>query len=90
MEEIFQKVREGKYNLIGFSPVRVLLGEDLWFMNRIYEESCKSGVSALFIAGGNEATFNHQILFEMMPWLDLCVIGLGEPFIEQFLNIIIE
>ena len=86
LDELFSKVRNGGYDIIGFSPIRVLMGEDLYFMTRVYEECVAANKNTLFLAGGNEASLNSTTLFETMPWLHFCVSGLGEPVFEMIVT----
>ncbi|MBN1526020.1 MAG: radical SAM protein [Candidatus Omnitrophica bacterium] len=86
LPELLSQVESGGYHIIGFSPVRVLMGEDLIFMNQVYERAVAFGKRPLFLAGGNEASTDGRLLFQMMPWLDYCVWGVGEPVMEKFIG----
>jgi hypothetical protein len=86
LPSLFSTIRSRGYHVIGISPIRVLLGEDLFFMEQVYHEALASGTRPLFIAGGNEASTNSRTLFEVMPWLDLCAYGLGEPVLREVIK----
>jgi radical SAM superfamily enzyme YgiQ (UPF0313 family) len=86
LDQLFANVRQQAYDIVGFSPVRLLLGEDLFFMNEIYKCLCATGKRPLFLAGGNEASNNSEVLLSAMPWLDFCIWGLGEPFLRYLLK----
>lgn len=86
LDSILGKIREEDYDIFGFSPIRVLLGEDLVFMDLVHEAAAKSDKRPLFIAGGNEAAINNKVMFGTMPWLDFCVHGYGEPALSRIIN----
>jgi len=90
LEELFDALEQGNYDFIGFSPIRVLLGEDLLFMNKVHEVTSKGSKKPIYIAGGNEASMNSKVVFESMPWLDFGISGLGEPVLDQMLTIALD
>ncbi|KAH3742495.1 radical SAM protein [Pelomyxa schiedti] len=75
-----------KYHVIGFSPVRFLVGEDLFFMTEIYEATKTQQPRPLFLAGGQEASIDYRLLFKCLPWLDCCISGLGELPISRIIE----
>ena len=84
---VFDTLQKGGYDLIGFSPIRVLLGEDLLFMNRVHEVTGGLSKRPIYIAGGNEASLNSKVVLKTMPWLDYNISGLGEPVLHQMVRI---
>lgn len=85
LDELLETLSNGNYDIIGFSPIRVLLGEDLLFMNKVHELTKNSPKKPMYIAGGNEASMNAQVVFDSIPWLDFSISGLGEPVLHQIL-----
>ncbi len=86
INRLYEKIHSRKYNIIGFSPIRFQLGEDLYFMDRVHKEALKSGLHPLFIAGGNEASNNSESLLKILTWMDFCVYGLGEPVLQDIVK----
>jgi len=79
-------LKDKKYQIIGFSPTHLTLENDLSLMFLCEEKSSES----LFIAGGQEATFNHEFIFENFPKLDLIIAGEGEKPLIKLTEIIRE
>ena len=72
-------VRSGRWNLIGFSTTAMTLRYDLSLAHRAKALAPET----LIIAGGMEATFQPQRLFDLGPPFDLLVLGEGEkPLLE--------
>ena len=73
---ILQALRARRYHIIGMSPIRIALGDDLRFMEAVHNTSQDS--VPLYVAGGIEAASNYEHLLLLMPWLHFCVAGFGE------------
>ncbi|MFC1822418.1 B12-binding domain-containing radical SAM protein [Thermodesulfobacteriota bacterium] len=67
-----------EFHIIGFSPLYLTLENDISLMLYLLEKNPDS----LFIAGGQEAAFDHQFLFDRSP-IQIIVVGEGEkPMLE--------
>ena len=84
--KLAELLQDKKYDIIGFSPLHLTLENDLSLMFLCEEKSSAS----LFIAGGQEATFNHGFLFENFPKLDLIIVGEGEKPLVKLIGVIRE
>ncbi|KAJ4460428.1 hypothetical protein PAPYR_3461 [Paratrimastix pyriformis] len=81
-ELLEELISGGPYDVVGFSPVRVLLGEDLQWVSDLTNQLLAAHPAPhqrpLFLCGGQEASMNWAVLFEVFPQLDGCVAGVGE------------
>ncbi|MFH1423798.1 MAG: radical SAM protein [Candidatus Nealsonbacteria bacterium] len=84
--KLSELLQDKKYDIIGFSPLHSTLENDLSLMFLCEEKSPAS----LFIAGGQEATFNHEFIFENFPKLDLIIAGEGEKPLVKLIGVIRE
>lgn len=85
-QKLAEMLEDKKYDLMGFSPLHLTLENDLSLMFLCEEKS----TSSLFMAGGQEATFDHEFLFENFPRLDLIVVGEGEKPLAKLIEVIRE
>lgn len=73
-----QIMETGPFQVLGFSPLYMTLENDISLMLYLWERNSH----ALFIAGGQEAAFENDFLFENTP-LEVIVVGEGEkPMLE--------
>lgn len=68
-----RKLRERQWDVVGFSTTGMTLRFDLGLVHRSRRVSPQS----MLVAGGMEATFKPQLMFELAPF-DLVVLGEGE------------
>ena len=72
-EYLVKRLKEKKYNIIGFSLTHQTLENDIYFMH-----VCKKySPSSTLIIGGDEATFNYVKIMNISP-IDYAVLGEGE------------
>lgn len=74
--KITKRIKNGDYDIIGFSPVRAVYGADFKLMNKVNKIAPPN---TIFMAGGSEASMNPEQLFRLVPWIDFGVYGYGEP-----------
>ena len=84
--KLSEMLQNKKYDIVGFSPLHLTLENDLSLMFLCGEKSSAS----LFIAGGQEATFNHEFLFENFAKLDLIIVGEGEKPLAKLIEAVRE
>lgn len=65
---------------------KFLPGEDLYFLNDVFEATKRYNTRPMFIAGGQEASMNYTTLFDTLTWLDACICGLGEPVMQTLVS----
>jgi len=80
-EELARTLAQGSWDVLGFSTTGMTLRFDLELAH-LARRQCPD---ALIIAGGMEATFNPDLLFQIGPF-DLIVLGEGEKPLLEIVN----
>ena len=80
-EELSRTLEQGSWDVVGFSTTGMTLRFDLELAHLARRE-CPN---ALIIAGGMEATFNPDLLFQIGPF-DLIALGEGEKPLLEIVN----
>jgi len=80
-EELARTLAQGSWDMVGFSTTGMTLRFDLELAH-LARRQCPD---ALIIAGGMEATFNPDLLFQIGPF-DLIVLGEGEKPLLEIVN----
>src|SRR3989338_10531949 len=87
VEKLEEKIREGNYDVFGFSLTHVNLESDAKNILRVKRiaESYGKNKKPIFIAGGQEATHNYEELIRYLP-LDAIIFGYGEKPLGEILG----
>ena len=82
-EYLVSRLKEKKFDIIGFSITHQTLENDIYFMH-----ACKKfSPSSTLVIGGDEATFNYVKVMDIAP-IDYTVLGEGEkPMAEMCMKI---
>ncbi|MEE9379082.1 MAG: radical SAM protein [Candidatus Lokiarchaeia archaeon] len=83
-QEFSKLLNNKKFDIIGFSPLHFTLDYDISLMYFCVQNSPES----LFIAGGQEATFNSKFLFKNFSELNLIIAGEGEKPLKKLVEVL--
>ncbi len=81
LDEALIKARKGEYQIIGMSVSHYHMADDLAIIFK-FQEACKNNDQCIFIAGGQEATYNYEQW--MKAGIDVVFLGYAERNLAEF------